>query len=176
RLVWEVEILEALLGGGRLDLRRQRLVELALLRDAREDGRTALLQFAQIAQALVELAKLRVVQPARCLLAVAGDEGNRRALVEELDRRANAGRGNAQLAREGFDDPVEAAGIPGRVGGHLAVFTHGRSVRLREKQRRQCITDRPGPDSPPGPARAGRPQELALEGAARRPGCRRRLL
>src|SRR5690606_36409519 len=100
RLVWEVEILEALLGGGRLDLRRQRLVELALLRDAREDGRTALLQLAQIAQALVELAKLRVVQPAGRLLAVARDERHRRALVEELDRSADAGGCDIEFARE----------------------------------------------------------------------------
>src|SRR5690606_37863229 len=131
-LVRQVQVLEALLRGSRIDLGREGRVELALLRDAREDRRPALLELAKVAEPLVEQAKLGVVQAARCLLAVAGDEGNRRALVEELDRRANAGRGNAQLAREGFDDPVEAAGIPGRVGGHLAVFTHGRSVRLRE--------------------------------------------
>src|SRR5690606_34712017 len=73
-LVRQVQVLEALLRGSRIDLGREGRVELALLRDAREDRRPALLELAKVAEPLVEQAMLGVVQAARCLLAVAGDE------------------------------------------------------------------------------------------------------
>ena len=61
--------------------------QLALLGDRRDDGRAPRLQLAQIDQPFRELAQLRVVQPAGHFLAVARDEGHRRAFVEQPDGR-----------------------------------------------------------------------------------------
>ena len=69
---------------------------LALLGDRLDDGRAAVFQLAQIAQPVFQQAQLRVVQAARRLLAVARDEGHRRALVEQ-------GNGSGNLRRFGRD-------------------------------------------------------------------------
>ena len=84
-LVGQIKVLKPRLGLSREDLAAERIVELALALDAREDGRAPLLQLAQVAQALVERAQLRVVEGARGLLAVARDEGDRGAAVEQVD-------------------------------------------------------------------------------------------
>ena len=68
--------------------RRQLRRQLALLVDALEDGRAAILQLAQIAEPLLELAQLRVVEPAGLLLAVARDERHGRALAEQATAAA----------------------------------------------------------------------------------------
>jgi hypothetical protein len=74
RLVGEVEILEASLGVGRVDLQQQLVGELALFADAVRDGLAAVFELPQIAQALVQGSQLRIVEGAGGLLAVAGDE------------------------------------------------------------------------------------------------------
>jgi hypothetical protein len=82
-LVGQVEVFEALLVvGGSIasEFRRQ----LALLVDRRQDGGAAVFQFAQVAQAVFEIAQLRVVEVVGDFLAVAGDEGHGGALVEQL--------------------------------------------------------------------------------------------
>ena len=58
----------------------------------------ALLQLAQVAQALLEHAQLRVVEGAGGLLAVAGDEGHGGPAVEQLDGRLDLPLLRVQLA------------------------------------------------------------------------------
>ena len=83
--VGQIQVFEALLGFGGLDLGLQRGLQLALFGDAGEDRGAAVLEFAQIAQALFQVAQLGVVQPAGDFLAVAGDEGHRGAVIEQCD-------------------------------------------------------------------------------------------
>ncbi len=59
--------------------------ELALLFDGGQHGLTTLVELTQVTQALLERAQLAVVEAAGDLLAVPGDERDRRALVQELD-------------------------------------------------------------------------------------------
>jgi len=83
RLVRQIEVFEALLGFGGVDLGAQRRAQLALFLDRREDRAASLFELAQIDQALVEQAQLDVVETAGHLLAVAGDERYGRAFVEQ---------------------------------------------------------------------------------------------
>ena len=71
----------------RIDRLRQLGRELALLLDALQHGGAPVLQLAQVAEALLQLAELRVVEAARLLLAVAGDERHGRAFAEQLHGR-----------------------------------------------------------------------------------------
>lgn len=80
-LVGQVEVFETLLGLGILDGFAQLGGKLALFFDAREHSRAALLEFAQIAEALLEVAQLGVVEGAGHFLAVAGDERHGRAFI-----------------------------------------------------------------------------------------------
>ncbi len=75
-LVGQVEVLEALLGVGALDLGPEFRRELALLVDGGEHGGATFFEFAQVAQALFEVAQLGVVELTGDFLAVAGDEGD----------------------------------------------------------------------------------------------------
>ena len=84
-LVGQIEIFQPRLGIGLADPGTQFLGELALLLDALQDRRAALLHLAQIDQPFVQQAKLHIVQPAGGLLAIARDEGNRRAPVKQRD-------------------------------------------------------------------------------------------
>ena len=83
RLERQIDVLQPALAVGGADCGFERVVELALLADRIEDDGAPLLQLAQIAQALVEGAQLRVVERAGRFLAIAGDERNRRAAVEQ---------------------------------------------------------------------------------------------
>ena len=67
------------------DRRRELGRQLALLLDALEDRRAALLELAQIGQPLLERAQLGVVEPAGGFLAVARDEGHGGLVVEQGD-------------------------------------------------------------------------------------------
>src|SRR3954469_25016987 len=98
-LVGQIEVLKARLGVGRKDLAPERIVELALALDAREDGRAPLLQLAKIAQALIERAQLRVVEGASGLLAVSCNEGHRGAAVQQVDGSLDLPLLCIQLAR-----------------------------------------------------------------------------
>ena len=86
----QIDVLEPTLAVGGADRGFERVVELALLADRIEDDGATLVQLAQIAQALVERAQLRVIERARRLLAVAGDERHRRAAVEQRHRGGDA--------------------------------------------------------------------------------------
>ena len=91
-LVGQVEVFQAGLGVGQLDFAFQLGGQLALLLDAGQDRATALLQFAQVAQAFFQVAQLGVVQAAGDFLAVAGNEGHGRTFVEQ-------GHGGGHLLR-----------------------------------------------------------------------------
>ena len=98
RLVGQVEILQPGLGAGGADLRFELFGELALGLDLLKDRFPALVEFAQVAQPLLERAELRVVERAGGFLAVPGDERHGSAAVEQLDRGADLTDAHAELA------------------------------------------------------------------------------
>ena len=104
RLVGQIDVFQPRLDVRRHDLRFELVVELALLADRIEDRGAALLQFAQIAEPLLERAQLRVVEHAGRFLAVARDERHRRAAVQKLDRRLHLLRPHAKLFRNPLFD------------------------------------------------------------------------
>ena len=85
RLIGQVQVFQAVLGIGVEDGLLQGGGELALLADAAEDDLAALLQLPQVVQALRQLPQLGVVQGAGHFLAIAGDEGDGRPLVQQFD-------------------------------------------------------------------------------------------
>ena len=132
-LVGQIDVLEPRLGVGCADLRFERGVELALGADGIEDRFAAFLQLAQVAQPFFERAQLRIVERARRLLAVAGDERHGRAAVEQLHRRGDLTFGDAQFfgdalgdglhaARLGFDKGTEGLGAE-QVAGQSRLWT-----------------------------------------------------
>ena len=100
RLERQIDVLEPALAVGGTDRRLERVVELALLADRLEDGGAPLLELAQIAQALVERAQLRIVERAGRLLAIAGDERHRGAAVEQRHGGLDLLRAHAELFRD----------------------------------------------------------------------------
>ena len=74
-----VEVLHTLQRRRLFDARPQLIGELALAVDHRDDVGLALLEVAQVGQAVVKRTQRDVIHTARGLLAVAGDEGDRRA-------------------------------------------------------------------------------------------------
>ena len=109
RLERGVKVLQLDLGRRAVDGAGELGRELAEAVDRLQDQRAAILQLAQVAEPLLELAQLRVVEAARLLLAVAGDEGDRRALTQQLHGRRHLARGNAELLRDALVDLVHAA-------------------------------------------------------------------
>ena len=82
RLVGQVEVFEARLAVGGQHVIEQRLRELPLLGDGGEDGVAAVFHLAQIAELLLEVAQLGVVEAAGHFFSVAGDERHGRAFVQ----------------------------------------------------------------------------------------------
>ncbi len=119
RLERQVNVFEPRLGIGLEDLGFERRVELALLADRFEDCRPPLLQLAQIDEARLQRAQLGVVERARRLLAIAGDEGHGRALVEQADGGRDLRRPDAQFLGDAFGDRFHGVRI---VGGRSAAF------------------------------------------------------
>ncbi len=103
----QVEILELGLGGGGGDPGGKLGRQLALGLDRFADGLAPGIELAQVGQPLLELAQLGIVQAAGRLLAVAGDERHRRALVQERYRRAHLLGPGADLLGDDADDLVE---------------------------------------------------------------------
>ena len=99
-----VEVLDALHDRGGANLLLELGRELALRLDEQQDVRLALLEVAQVGEALVERAQGDVVHATRGLLAVARDEGDGVALVDELDGRLDGFRLEAELVGERGDD------------------------------------------------------------------------
>ena len=95
-----VEVLDALelRGGANLGLELGR--ELALDVDEDDHILFALFEITQVGKAVAQGAKRDVVHTARGFLAIARDEGNRVALVDEVDGRLNGSRLEVQLLRE----------------------------------------------------------------------------
>ena len=78
--------------------------QLALLADAVEDRLPAIFQLAQVSQALVQGAKLRIVQGPGDFLAVARDERNRRAAIQQVDGRLDLPFLGIQFAGDALAD------------------------------------------------------------------------
>ena len=132
RLVGQVEVFQPGLGVGGADLGLELVGQLALGGDLLQDRVPALVEFAQVAQALLERAQLRVVERAGGLLAVPGDERHGGAAVEQFDRGADLPDGHAQLV----GDPL----VHGRgfcvtralcQRANTAITLDGRGVRAR---------------------------------------------
>src|SRR5690349_6895557 len=128
RLERQIDVLEPALAVGGADRRRERVVELSLLADRFENGGAPVLELAQIAQAFFERAQLRVVERAGRLLAVAGDERNRRAAVEQLHGGADLLGAHAELAGDLSGDFLRELLLngSGRRSGHAYTCTRGR--------------------------------------------------
>ena len=85
-LVRAVQVFEFGEHGGRVDLRLQFVREFALLLDGVQDLLAALVEVAQVGQAVVQFAQDLVVERAVGLLAVPGDERDGVPLIDEVDR------------------------------------------------------------------------------------------
>lgn len=103
-----VEVLHALELRGGADLGLELRRELALRADEQDDVLLALLEVAQVGQAVIEGAQRDVVHAARGLLAVASDERDGVALVDEVDGGLDGSRLEAELSGERGDDVHEA--------------------------------------------------------------------
>ncbi|MGC0323352.1 hypothetical protein ABIG06_003981 [Bradyrhizobium sp. USDA 326] len=99
RLERQVNVFEACLAVGGHDRGFEGCIELALLADRFENGLAAVFELAQVNQALLQGAQLRVVERTGRFLAVAGDEGNRGAAVEQRHRRLDLLGANPKLLR-----------------------------------------------------------------------------
>ncbi len=125
-LVGQVDVLKPRLRIRRHDPRLKLVRELALLADAGEDRRAPLLHLAQVAEPLLQRAKLCVVEEPGGFLAVARYERDCRAAVQKLNRRSHLLRTHAKLFRnplfDGFHSVplrfVGAAGVRQRESDH----------------------------------------------------------
>ncbi|MDT4859091.1 hypothetical protein FQZ97_935890 [compost metagenome] len=81
----QVQVFELLLGGREFDRGAQLGGQLALLVDGLEHRHAAVFEFAQVRQPGFQFAQLDVVEAARDFLAIAGNERNRGAFVEQFD-------------------------------------------------------------------------------------------
>src|SRR5262249_58557314 len=101
------------------------------------DDAAALLELAQIAQALLKCAQLRVIEPAGCFLAIAGDEGHGRAFIEQRRCCCYLSFANPKLLR---DPPVNRS----RHASTFSLHLHMRHRQYVTKQNnasapRACI-------------------------------------
>ena len=122
-----VEVLHTLKRGRLFDACTQLLGEFALSVDHRDHVGLALLEVAQVGQAVVKRAQCDVVHAARGLLAIARDERDRRPLIDERDHGLDASGGLIQLGGEGRDDAL----VAGRqlLGRSLRAATGRRGIR-----------------------------------------------
>ncbi len=95
RLVGQVQVLQPRLRVGGADLALEFVGQLALAADLGQDRVPALVEFAQVTQALLERAQLRVVERAGGFFAVPGDERHGGAAVEQLHGGADLPDGHA---------------------------------------------------------------------------------
>ncbi len=100
--VRQVKVFEAGLGVGQVDLAGQFGRQLALFLDAGEDAGAAIVQFAQVAQALFQVAQLGVIQAAGDFFTVTGDERHGGAFIEQRYGGGDLLRAHAQF----FGDAV----------------------------------------------------------------------
>ena len=95
-LVGEVEVLELGLFESGFDFGFQFGRELALLLDGREYGFAAVFEIAEVFKLLLDIADLDFIEIAGDLLAIAGDEGDGGAAIEEFDDREHSLHGDIQ--------------------------------------------------------------------------------
>ncbi len=96
RFVGEIEIFElGLLEGGE-DLGFQFGGQFALFLDGGEDGLATVFEVAEILEFLLDVADLDFVEIAGDFFAIAGNEGDSRAFVEEGDDGGHSFEGNGQ--------------------------------------------------------------------------------
>src|SRR5262249_49734033 len=124
---------------GREDGGAQLVAELALVFDALEDGLLAVGELAEQGHALLDGAEEVLVESAGALLAVAGDEGNGVAFIEELDDALHLDFADLEV----LGDPreVEVAKAPWRHRRSLHVVSiparpAGRAAAARGSRRR----------------------------------------
>ena len=94
-LIGPVEVLHGLERDCRVQLRGQLVGQLLLGGDLGFDRISSLGQLAQVFQPLPDVPDLHLVQPARDLFAVARDEGDGIAVIQEADGRRDLGKRNA---------------------------------------------------------------------------------
>ena len=121
-LVRGVEIFKPLLGIGLVDFPGKLRRELLLFRDRGQDRGPAILKLAQIEKARVEVAQHRVVEASRGLLAVARDEGDRRAIVDEIDDRGHLVGSDVEFEGQLRDDARQ--GFGGNLGAGVGDDGH----------------------------------------------------
>src|SRR6266849_5117485 len=97
RLERQIDVFKSAFAGGGANCCFERVIELALIADRIQDDDAALLKLAQIAQAFVERAQLRIIERAGRFLAIAGNEGQGCALVEHRPRGCDLLFANAKL-------------------------------------------------------------------------------
>ena len=97
RLIRQVQVLQPRLGVSGADLALELVGQLALGAHLGQDRIPALVEFAQVTQAFLERAQLRVVERAGGFLAVPGDERHGGAAVEQLHGGADLPDSHAQL-------------------------------------------------------------------------------
>ena len=139
RLVGRIQVFQLDLGLRIRDGARQLRRQLALLLDALQHRGAAVLQLAQIAEPLLQLAQLRVVEAAGLLLAVARDERHGRALAQQVHGGRHLADADAQLRGDTLIDLVHCgsptcerlarraatSSILGRKPSHGARQSHG---------------------------------------------------
>lgn len=103
-LVRQVQIFQARLGIGAKDLVAEVVGELALFVDAGQHGGAAVFQLAQVGQAGFQVAQLGVVQAAGDFLAVAGNERDAGAFVQQGDGGTRLGRLGTDFIGDGLGD------------------------------------------------------------------------
>ena len=96
-LVGEVQVFEEALAVRRENLPLELVGQLSLVTDAAQDHAAALFEFAQVAQARLQVPELHIVQASRHFLAVARDEGHGSPLVQKSDGGRDLGRANVEL-------------------------------------------------------------------------------
>ena len=100
RLVGQIQIFEPRLRVGGVERRGQLRRELPLRRDAFDDRGAPIVELSQVRQPLGECAQLRVVEPAGCFLAIAGDEGHGGLVVEQRDRGLDLGHAHLKFVSD----------------------------------------------------------------------------
>ena len=142
-LVRPIEILHCLERGRGVELSRELVGQLILRGDLGLDRVAALGQLAKIVQPGLDVPDLHLIQPAGDLFAVASDEGDRVAVVQERDGGGNLVQRNGQFCGdEGGDrwcsqkgtsvrkisDPVPGNCLQGQMPGKAKRSQHARAT------------------------------------------------
>lgn len=97
----QIQIFQPRLGIGSHNFVAKFVAELALLADAGQDHRAAFFQLAQVGQARFQIAQLGIVQPAGDFLAVARNERDAGALIQQGNGGARLGGLSTDLVGDG---------------------------------------------------------------------------